>query len=107
MNPAILAMVAPKKKIETAQSWTTSFRGAILFLVLSMHPIGRVFLGQLGFVLPDQAAEKKNDERMQKLEVEVADVKKEVASVKSEVQGLARSFTGFQIDFEKYQRSPK
>lgn len=80
-----------------------SYRALIIFLVLSMHPIGRVILGQMGFVLPDQAAEKKVSEEVQQLKGDVAEVKKEVTSIKDDVERITQVVTGFQVDFERYK----
>lgn len=41
---------------------TNSFRWALLVLVLSMHPWGRMFLEQWGFNAPKQVSEKQREE---------------------------------------------
>lgn len=82
---------------------TTGFRWALIFLVASMHPIGRSLLGQMGFVLPDQASEKRLAEEVQQIKVEVADLKKDLQNSTEKVDKLALAITGFQVDFAKYK----
>lgn len=99
---------------EVKQSLTTnSFRWALLFLVLSMHPVGRSFLGTMGFVLPDQASEKRTQEEVQHLKEDLAAVKQDIAKVKEDVGDVKTSvdtlrvaITGFQVDFDKYKKHP-
>lgn len=86
---------------------TSSFRWALIILVASMHPIGRSVLGQMGFVLPDQASEKRLEEKVMKVEHDVAEVKKDVAAVKEDVKDVSTKVTGFQVDFERFKREPK
>lgn len=99
-----------KKKLdgelqEVKSSFTTSgFRWALIVLVASMHPIGRSLLGQMGFVLPDQASEKRVQEEITQVKTDLADVKKEVGSVKTKVETLDNKFTGFQVDFNRFKK---
>lgn len=83
---------------------TTGFRWALIVLVASMHPIGRSLLGQMGFVLPDQASEKRLSEEFQGIKTEVAEIRKELKTTSDKVDKLAFAFTGFELDFAKYKK---
>lgn len=92
---------------------TNGFRWALIVLVASMHPLGRTLLGQMGFVLPDQAGEKRLVEEVQQVKADVGGLKKDIADVKvdlhvtsNKVDDLSRTFTGFQVDFERYRNRP-
>lgn len=83
---------------------TNTFRWFILVTILSMHPVGRVFLGQLGFVLPDQAAEKKVQEELVQVKTDVAAVKTDVAEVKKNLDTLTTTVSGFEVNFDRFKK---
>lgn len=106
---------------EVKPSFTTSgFRWALIVLVVSMHPVGRALLAQMGFVLPDQAGEKRLQEEVQLVKADIAEARKEisgvksdvgavkadVAAVKSDVQGFSIRLSGFQLDMDRFKKQP-
>lgn len=97
---------------------TKSFRTIILLLILSMHPVGRQILGTVGFEFPDQkkltvaadeALKLQNNlvtiaETVKDLKSDMATVKANNAIINAKVDRLEQTFTGFQIDFNKYRK---
>lgn len=91
----------------------------MVFLILTMHPMGRGFLTGLGFQFPEQKViqETKADDVALKtaitaLQTSLTDVQKDIQAIKvsnaivtSEVKLLKDTVTGFQIDYSKYRRN--
>lgn len=97
----------------------SSYRIAVFFLVLSMHPLGRQVLGTFGFKFPDEQKLNVAAEVSTATQAQLIDISKDVNKLKDDVKGLTAKvdtvdhkvestnlqFIGFQIDFEKYRKS--
>lgn len=87
------------------------FRIFITIAILSMHPWGRSFLVGIGFDLPDPKAEEQANSDVTLLRYKVGDleedmkvVKRSVKETQTTVEQLSATFSGFQIDFDKYRK---
>lgn len=85
-----------------------TIRMVLLALVATGHPIGQRLLG-----IQTPAAEdiKALTLRVQEAETaqkatasDIKDIKKDLGEIKSESETFHRTFTGFQIDFDKYRK---
>lgn len=98
---------------EVGWGWSTkTFRIAILVAVLSMHPLGRSVLKLVGFQIPEEKAQLETKDEVGQVKDEVAQLKDDFKELKAEVKetnrnvdALAKSFGGFQVDFEKYRKT--
>ena len=96
---------------------TGGFRVVITILILSMHPLGRGFLSGFGFRFPDEKLVTIAAEEAKGLRVDVDGLKKDVTELKenssankannaiinSKLDRLEQTFSGFQIDFQKWK----
>lgn len=105
--------MTPAGILVQALGGTKTYRTILMTLVLSTTPIGQNVLESLGVRSP---ANKQGEEiavKVDALSKEVADLKleakdnvKAVADVKTQVNKLENSFTGFQVDLNKYRPQP-
>lgn len=93
----------------------------VIFLIATMHPIGRGVLSTLGFEFPDTkkltvAAEEAKTAKteIQQISESIKEIKSDITSLKannaiinSKVDGLEQTFRGFQIDFSKWKTPEK
>lgn len=100
---------------------TNGWKLIVIFLVATMHPIGRGLLSTLGFEFPDtkkisvaaeEAKSSKNElvvisDSVKEIKTDVASLKANNAILNSKVDGLEQTFRGFQIDFNKWKPQPK
>lgn len=96
---------------------TNVFRLGLFILVLSMHPLGRQVLGTFGFKFPDErqlvvateeAKGAKSEiasiaENVKTLTSDVASIKANNVVLNEKVDRLDKTFTGFQVDFNKWK----
>lgn len=97
------------------------YRVLLIVLIASQHPVGRQLLGTFGFEFPDQrkltvATEeaKGAKDQLTGMAVSINDIKADVASLKAnnaiineKVDRLDKTFTGFQVDFNKWKPQTK
>lgn len=103
-------LMSPKDKV---------YRWVLLGAVLAATPMGNSALNALGVKTPvmDELVRMKADNTELKTDVgnvkrdvatlaaDVANVKKDIAEVKGKADKLDSAFTGFQVDFAKYQQA--
>lgn len=96
---------------------TNVFRMALLVLVLSMHPLGRQVLGTFGFKFPDEQKLVVATDEAKAVKQDIASLQKDVTDLKdvatrttannaiinAKLDRLESTFTGFQVDFNKWK----
>lgn len=86
---------------------TKAYRLVLLGAVLAATPIGQNILNSVGIKTPVMTEITEVKAEVAAVKADVARLKDDVAAVKKETNELKMSFTGFQVDFDKYRKEPK
>lgn len=86
---------------------TKAYRLILLGAALAATPFGQNLLNSAGIKTPVMAEVAALSTELAAVKTDVAHVKEDVAEVKKQTNKLELSFTGFQVDFDKYRKEPK
>ena len=83
---------------------TKAYRFILLGAALAATPIGNNILASFGIKTPAMAEIAQVTADVASLKTDIASVKADVAAVKSKSDKLDTAFTGFEVDFRKFQK---